>query len=315
MKWHFILAIVLEIGFGPTVASASIIDRSSGRHGRHLQGSGLRGSLHSLRTNEADYDDLVKPCLNDLVANLIHHKDADGHILYEARESFELTPRRFSALVAKAKKAIIEEEDVEEKAEAGLDQRRSGVSGSQPLGLPPKSPTSSSGSWPWFNGVGNFLFGRFTIPEDRLHMSPIDARRSELLQERGRAELEESMQEENGKLFFCPGLTKTILNQIFRDGSNGDSGSQSGLLSGSLNINKADTELQKKRSKIVARNVEKSLMILFLKDYGWLQLADVSLNPFKTVRSLGSGMRMIYDANMEALLGESLCAEWFQISC
>ena len=61
------------------------------------------------------------------------HRDADGHILYEARESFELTPRRFSALVAKAKKAIIEEEDVEEKAEAGLDQR-SGVSGSQPLG-------------------------------------------------------------------------------------------------------------------------------------------------------------------------------------
>ena len=53
------------------VASASIIDRGSGRHGRHLQGSGLRGSL---RTNEADYDDLVKPCLNDLVANLIHHK-------------------------------------------------------------------------------------------------------------------------------------------------------------------------------------------------------------------------------------------------
>ena len=49
--------------------------------------------------------------------------------------------------------------------------------------------------------------------------------------------------------------------------------SESGLLSGSLNINKADTELQKKRSKIVAKNVEKSLMILFLKDYGWLQLA------------------------------------------
>ena len=35
----------------------------------------------------------------------------------------------------------------------------------------------------------------------------------------------ESMQEENGKL-FCPGLTKTILNQIFRDSGNGDSGSR-----------------------------------------------------------------------------------------
>jgi hypothetical protein len=46
-----------------------------------------------------------------------------------------------------------------------------------------------------------------------------------------------------------------------------------------------------------------------------VQFKDVSLNPFKTVRSLGSGMRMIYDANMEALLGESLCQEWLRISC
>ena len=61
--------------------------------------------MRSLRTNEGSYDHLVKPCLNDLVANLIHHKDADGHILYEARESFELTPRQFEAVVAKAKKA------------------------------------------------------------------------------------------------------------------------------------------------------------------------------------------------------------------
>ena len=50
-----------------TVAPASIIDGGSSRHGHHLQGSGLR-------TNETDYDDLVKPCLDDLVANLIHHK-------------------------------------------------------------------------------------------------------------------------------------------------------------------------------------------------------------------------------------------------
>ena len=46
-----------------------------------------------------------------------------------------------------------------------------------------------------------------------------------------------------------------------------------------------------------------------------VQFKDVSLNPFKTVRSLGSGMRMIYDANMEAIMRESMCQEWLQISC
>ena len=44
---------------------------------------------------------LVRPCLDDLVGNLIGQEDADGHILYEARESFELTPKRFKAMVAK----------------------------------------------------------------------------------------------------------------------------------------------------------------------------------------------------------------------
>ena len=58
-----------------------------------------------------------------------------------------------------------------------------------------------------------------------MHLEYIVSFSSELLQERER-EAVESMQEENGKLFFCPGLTKTILNQIFRDGSNGDSGSR-----------------------------------------------------------------------------------------
>ena len=56
-----------------------------------------------------------------------------------------------------------------------------------------------------------------------MHLEYIVSFSSELLQEGGRVE---SMQEENGKLFFCPGLTKTILNQIFRDGGNGDSGSR-----------------------------------------------------------------------------------------
>ena len=38
-----------------------------------------------------------------------------------------------------------------------------------------------------------------------------------------------------------------------------------------------------------------------------VQFKDVSLNPFKTVQSLGSRMRMIYDANMEAIMQESIC--------
>ena len=58
-----------------------------------------------------------------------------------------------------------------------------------------------------------------------MHLEYIVSFSSELLQERER-EAEGSMQEENGKLFFCPGLTKTILNQIFRDGGNGDFGSR-----------------------------------------------------------------------------------------
>ena len=92
------------------------------------------------------------------------------------------------------------------------------------------------------------------------------------------------MQEENGKL-FCPGLTKTILNQIFRNGGNASLVGLNGLgsgHSGSLNINKADTELQKKRSKIVARNLEKSLMILFLKGCSLQLTLWIILNFLKT---------------------------------
>ena len=105
--------------------------------------------------NEVEYDDLVKPCLNDLVANLIHHEDADGHILYEARESFELTPRRFRAVVAKAKFDL-------------LDQKRG------------RMEAASGRSWPFINALGNLASlsgtGGFAITKERLHLSPIEAR-------------------------------------------------------------------------------------------------------------------------------------------
>ena len=37
----------------------------------------------------------------------------------------------------------------------------------------------------------------------------------------------------------------------------------------------------------------------FLYHYGWLQVQDVSLNPFKTMKRTGLGLRMMYDARME----------------
>ena len=110
--------------------------------------------VNSQGTNKvSSYDDLVKPCLNDLVSHLIHHQDAEGHILYEARQSFELTPRRFKAVVEKAKIALAKART--SRAAADLDdQRRFGL----------------------FNRLGNLLFGHFYIAEDRLHLGPVKAR-------------------------------------------------------------------------------------------------------------------------------------------
>ena len=93
--------------------------------------------------------------LNDLVSSLIHEADANGLILYEARESFNLSPKQFKGLVAKAERAIEEESD----------QR-----------LKPALSTSSS-SWSYLNGLGNLVFPRsFAIPLEKIHLSPIQAR-------------------------------------------------------------------------------------------------------------------------------------------
>ena len=94
---------------------------------------------------------------------------------------------------------------------------------------------------------------------------------------------------------FCPRLTEAVLNQI---------GSEE-----SLNIN----EDRETKRIVVARSLEKSLMTLFLHHYGWHQLGDsLSLNPHKTWRSMRSGLRMIYDAYMEALLQSSICRKWLK---
>ena len=93
--------------------------------------------------------------LDDLAATLIHEKGTDGAILYEARQSFNLNPRQFKGLVAKAKRAIEEE----------IDQR-------------PKPVLSTSSSWSYLNGLGNLVFARsFAIPKEKIHLSPIQARK------------------------------------------------------------------------------------------------------------------------------------------
>ena len=118
----------------------------------------------SLLINEVDYVDLVRPCLNDLVANLIHHQDADGQILYEARESFELTPRRFKAVLAKARKALMDTTTTS----ALLDQRKMKDTTTEPVAY-----------WPFLNRLGNFLFGgNFAIDSQKIHQSPALARKA-----------------------------------------------------------------------------------------------------------------------------------------
>ena len=93
--------------------------------------------------------------MDDLAATLIHEKGTDGAILYEARQSFNLNPRQFKGLVAKAKRAIEEESD----------QR-------------PKPVLSTSSSWSYLNGLGNLVFARsFAIPKEKIHLSPIQARK------------------------------------------------------------------------------------------------------------------------------------------
>ncbi len=113
---------------------------------------------------------------------------------------------------------------------------------------------------------------------------------------------EEAAEDKNAQA-FCPGLTEAVLNQIVQDEFDKDDE----LVS--LNI--------KEWRSAVSSSLEKSLMTLFLHHYGWSQMGEaVSLNPFKTIRSMRSGMRMIYDAYMEALTQSSICRQWFSyIGC
>lgn len=99
---------------------------------------------------------------------------------------------------------------------------------------------------------------------------------------------------ENAKL-FCPDLTQAVLDRIDEDEES------------SLNVNKAQN--------IVAGSLERSLMTLFLHHYGWSQVYNWSWNPMKIAqnwRAWHSGMRLVYDTNMAALLRSKLCHEHLQ---
>ena len=60
-------------------------------------------------------------------------------------------------------------------------------------------------------------------------------------------------------------------------------------------------------------------MTLFLHHYGWTQVQDRSWNPLKTFKATQKGLRMIYDAHMEAIMNKATnrCVKWllFNISC
>lgn len=109
--------------------------------------------------NDVDHDLLIKPCLDELVANLIHHQDANGQVLYEARETFELAPGIFQTVVGRAKKDLL---DHQNEADQSL------FFGSR----------DSSASWPFLNGLGNLLFwNKFSIPSQYIYSNPILTRK------------------------------------------------------------------------------------------------------------------------------------------
>ena len=118
-----------------------------------------------IKANQAN--SLLRPCLNDLIANLIGQEDAEGHILYQARETFELSPRQLKAVLAKVQHQLL------------LHQRKGHEGGKSRVASEENSRPSEAQneSWTFFNTLGNWLFGRhFSIKEQKLHQSPIEAR-------------------------------------------------------------------------------------------------------------------------------------------
>ena len=121
----------------------------------------------STEGSSSKFNLLVRPCLNDLVANLIGQEDAEGHILYQARETFELSPRQLKAVLAKVQHQLL------------LHQRKGHEGGKSRVASEENSRPSEAQneSWTFFNTLGNWLFGRhFSIKEQKLHQSPIEAR-------------------------------------------------------------------------------------------------------------------------------------------
>ena len=117
------------------------------------------------RLKASQANSLLRPCLNDLIANLIEHEDAEGHILYEARETFELSPRQLKALLGKVQHLLL------------LHQRKGHEGQSWTVEASEEASSEKTQSWTFFNTLGNWLFGnRFAIQDQKLHQSPVQAR-------------------------------------------------------------------------------------------------------------------------------------------
>ena len=71
-----------------------------------------------------------------------------------------------------------------------------------------------------------------------------------------------------------------------------------------------EEKLDDKETKIISEVVKRTLKTAFLHHYGKLQVQDISLNPFKTIKSMRRGLRMMYDARMEARTRKIICENW-----
>ena len=71
-----------------------------------------------------------------------------------------------------------------------------------------------------------------------------------------------------------------------------------------------EEKLDDKDMAIISEVVKRTLKTDFLYHYGKLQVQDIGLNPFKTIKSMKRGLRMIYDARMEARHRKKICENW-----
>ena len=98
---------------------------------------------------------------------------------------------------------------------------------------------------------------------------------------------------------LCPALSEVILDRMKQENYNNNGGSE-----------------DEKDGVVVQDLVDKALAAIFVNHYGQTQYREVSLNPFKTLKSTLSGMRLIYDSHIQAAVSlpkTSICRRWFDL--